>query len=208
MLLCCSAEEPPCADLCGGYLADNMGTGKTVATAALIAATLHEATAPTLVVCPTVLVKQWLEELAAWVPAATCVRIAGGGTGLAQQLAAARPTVAVVSYGVLARLDVADAELYRVVFDEAHTLSHARPPSPSHVEKGIVPGRDTLVRWCAGPFSLLTLLRLLTLLTLLTLTLFCCPRHSPCRRVPHSRRPAAGPCPARPCPESGASTRP
>ena len=125
-----SPTEPP-SGTCGGYLADFMGSGKTIMTLALIASTLQTHQAPTLVVCTPSLVQQWKQELRRWLPGVECVVVNykrgpdGVSRGLAQQLEGKRGCVAVVATTKLLRMDVSGIELHRVVFDEAHTLPAA-----------------------------------------------------------------------------------
>lgn len=147
------SETAPPGGVRGGFLADHMGLGKTVMTLALVAATLKEQEAPTLVVCPAGLVTQWRDEAARWVPSAT-LRVlettARRGT-LAAQLAGA-PDIAFASYATLARLDTAGVQLHRVVFDEAHTLPSLRPPSAQrpareHSASEACASVDAALRW-------------------------------------------------------------
>ena len=123
-----SPAEPP-SGTCGGILADYMGLGKTVMALSLVAATLEEQESPTLVVCPSTLVQQWKREAARWLPGVDCVVVTSTRT-LASQLDGHRG-LALAAYSTLRRINVAGAQLHRVVFDEAHTMGSARPPSPS-----------------------------------------------------------------------------
>lgn len=160
-----------------------MGLGKTVMTLALVAATLDQQDAPTLVVCPSGLVKQWQQEVARWLPGVDCVLV-NSKRSLAQQLGG-RKGVALVAYNTLQTLVVTGAQLHRVVFDEAHAMGPVRPPSEStlnSVGRALVRGWRVLVgdtaRWLAAarhpaPPTVPPLL--------------------PCRRALRSPRRAAGP---------------
>lgn len=120
-----SATEPV-GGASGGFLSDHVGLGKTIMTLALVRSTLHEQAAPTLVVAPAGLLKQWHAEVAKWLPGVECFVLSKGS--LAQQIAGKARGVALVSYHILQRLTI-DADVHRVVFDEAHTLPITRPPN-------------------------------------------------------------------------------
>jgi len=115
-------------EACGvhGILADEMGLGKTVqALAALAARALAGSRAPSLVVCPTSLVQNWLMEAARFVPGLRCVAIQGNDR---RALIGRLPEVhlAVTSYALLRR-DIADYDgvaLDYLILDEAQHIKN------------------------------------------------------------------------------------
>ena len=106
----------------GGLLADDMGLGKTLTTLAFLARAVEEGeTKPTLVVCPTSVVGNWLREAARFTPQ---LRV-HGYTGAQRKLSEGND-VFVTSYGVLRR----DIEMFAstrfacVVLDEAQNIKN------------------------------------------------------------------------------------
>lgn len=113
---------------CGfhGILADEMGLGKTVqALTAIAARALQKAPGPSMIVCPTSLVENWLMEAARFAPELRCAAIRGG----------ARPAliehvreydIVVTSYSLLRR-DIAEYEAIEfdyLVLDEAQHIKN------------------------------------------------------------------------------------
>ena len=111
------------AQFSGGILADDMGLGKTLTTLAFLAeayASSPNEGAPSLVVCPTSLVGNWLAEAARFVPQ---LRVA------AWDPLSADPTaqVLVTSYGRLRRHpELTYARWFCAVLDEAQVIKNPR----------------------------------------------------------------------------------
>jgi len=112
----------------GGVLADDMGLGKTVVSLAFLAWCKERAEGtrrPSLVVCPTSLVGNWLAEAARFTPAlvVTAVR-AGSGASLGAALASS--DVVVTTYGLLRRheREIAAVPLRCFVLDEAQNVKN------------------------------------------------------------------------------------
>ena len=110
----------------GAVLADDMGLGKTVQTLALLLA--RAAAGPALVVAPTSVCGNWLEETARFAPGLRCTVYGQAEVERPAQIeAAAAGDVLVVSYALLLR----DAEAFAakpwasLVLDEAQVLKNA-----------------------------------------------------------------------------------
>jgi superfamily II DNA or RNA helicase len=111
----------------GGVLADDMGLGKTLMALALLARWKEEAgPTPSLVVCPTSVVGNWLGEAARFTPALRTLAWRGSvpldGSG-----GAAEHDLIVTTYGLLRRrIDALRSVRFRaVVFDEAQAAKNA-----------------------------------------------------------------------------------
>ncbi|MFT3661266.1 MAG: DEAD/DEAH box helicase [Gordonia sp. (in: high G+C Gram-positive bacteria)] len=106
----------------GGILADEMGLGKTLQT---IAHLVDSDRGPTLIVCPTGLVTNWLREIGRWAPEVLRPEEFRGG---ALDAPADRSTVVVTGYPTLRRHTAALAGIAweTVVFDEAQALKNNR----------------------------------------------------------------------------------
>lgn len=109
----------------GGVLADDMGLGKTVQTLAVLLE--RRKLGPALVVCPTSVVANWCAEAQRFAPSLHVVDV--GALPRSQREAALRTlgpgTLAIMSYGLLSRLEGEALEVSTVVFDEAHALKNA-----------------------------------------------------------------------------------
>jgi superfamily II DNA or RNA helicase len=110
----------------GAILADDMGLGKTIQTLGLLLARAGEG--PALVVAPTSVCSNWLDEVARFAPSLRCSVYGQGDVERAQQITqAAAGDVLVVSYALLLR----DAEAFAtcewatLVLDEAQALKNA-----------------------------------------------------------------------------------
>ncbi|AKK02855.1 DEAD/DEAH box helicase [Corynebacterium epidermidicanis] len=116
----------------GAVLADDMGLGKTLQLLALLAverAETEEAVGPTLVVCPTSVVGNWVNEATRFVPDLTVVSHHGSNR-LADQAfveAASAADLVITSYGVVSRDHKLLAEVgwERVVLDEAQAIKNS-----------------------------------------------------------------------------------
>ena len=82
----------------GAILADEMGLGKTVQTLALLAH--RAASGPALVVAPTSVVPNWVDEAARFVARAEGAALPGPGAGGAACAGWARAIVVVTSYAI------------------------------------------------------------------------------------------------------------
>jgi superfamily II DNA or RNA helicase len=112
----------------GGVLADDMGLGKTVQTLALIARAAERGPRRFLVVAPTSLVTNWVDECRKFTPGLTAVAVtsteARSGTSLADQ--AANADIVVTSYALL-RIDFeayAGIDWAGVILDEAQFVKN------------------------------------------------------------------------------------
>jgi superfamily II DNA or RNA helicase len=110
----------------GACLADDMGLGKTVQALALLA---HRARlGPALVVCPTSVVINWINEAARFAPSLRFVMLGTADDREALLESAGPRTVVVSSYTLLANEVelLAEVEFATLVFDEAHALKNSR----------------------------------------------------------------------------------
>lgn len=111
----------------GALLADDMGLGKTAQVIALLL--LRQATAPTLVVCPTSVVGNWRHELARFAPDLRVLVHHGAARATDDELAAAADTVDVVlsTYSLLHRDETVLARVPwdGIVLDEAQNVKNA-----------------------------------------------------------------------------------
>ncbi len=108
----------------GACLADDMGLGKTLQTLALLLA--RAADGPALVVAPTSVCANWVEEAARFAPTLRCA-VYGEGERAAQIAGAAAGDVVVVSYALLLRdaEALAERDWATLVLDEAQALKNA-----------------------------------------------------------------------------------
>jgi len=110
----------------GACLADDMGLGKTVQTLALLLAQAEHG--PSLVVCPTSVSFNWLEEARRFAPSLTFATLGAARGREAQVAALGAGDVLVVSYGLLhSNASVLGSREWQViVLDEAHYVKNAR----------------------------------------------------------------------------------
>ena len=119
----------------GGILADEMGLGKTLQVLAHQAALQSESTAPSLVVCPTSLVFNWVAEAAKFTPALRVLAIEGPRR---RELLDQIPShdLVVTSYALLRR----DSDSYRglefdtVILDEAQHIKNRQTQNAQAVK--------------------------------------------------------------------------
>lgn len=131
----------------GGILADDMGLGKTLEVIAFLLAQRQEGAPPTLVVTPTSLMYNWLEEIARFAPELRAAAIAGGKKERQQKLAdAAGLDVIVTTYNLL-KNDIEDyaAQTFRFcVLDEAQHIKNPATHNAKAVKKIRAAGRFAL----------------------------------------------------------------
>jgi superfamily II DNA or RNA helicase len=109
----------------GGCLADEMGLGKTVQTLALLSARASKG--PALVVCPTSVLVNWIDEASRFAPNLRARRLDTAGDRGAALAELGRGDLVVCSYGLLVRETekLAAVEFATAVFDEAHLLKNS-----------------------------------------------------------------------------------
>ena len=123
----------------GGILADDMGLGKTLQVIAFLLAHREEGKPPALVVAPTSLMYNWLEEIAKFAPALQATIVAGTK---AEREAALAPALAgadviITTYHMLRR-DIAlyEKERFRYIFlDEAQQIKNPATQAAKAVKK-------------------------------------------------------------------------
>lgn len=122
----------------GGILADDMGLGKTLEVIAFLLARRQEGASPTLVVTPTSLMYNWLEEIERFAPELRALTIAGSKKERRARLAAAmEQDVVVTTYNLLKR-DIADYETrsFRYCFlDEAQHIKNPTTQNAKAVKR-------------------------------------------------------------------------
>ncbi len=113
----------------GGILADDMGLGKTIQALAFILSDKEEATHPALVVAPTSLVYNWLDEAEHFAPDLKVVVVSGTPSERQKQLATVQEAdLVVTSYALIRR----DSESYKSLsfsccfLDEAQHIKNPR----------------------------------------------------------------------------------
>jgi superfamily II DNA or RNA helicase len=111
----------------GVCLADDMGLGKTLEAIALLLT--RSAGGPALVVAPTSVCRNWLEELRRFAPSLTVLEYAGKGRAalLEQFRAAPAPDVLIVSYALLQHdaSELSSLTWNTIVLDEAQFIKNA-----------------------------------------------------------------------------------
>ncbi len=111
----------------GGILADDMGLGKTLTTLALIQwRKERDGTKPTLVVCPTSVLANWLREAARFTPELHAVLL-HGDRRIERHASARRADLVITSYGVLrSDIEILSSIDWRIVaLDEAQTIKNS-----------------------------------------------------------------------------------
>lgn len=110
----------------GGILADDMGLGKSIQTIALIADIAEHDDKPSLIVCPTTLILNWVQEFGKFAPHIPVRPVIGSYSDRPEILRSARRgEVLVTSYDLLRR----DAAMYNmrfalIVVDEAQYIKN------------------------------------------------------------------------------------
>lgn len=113
----------------GGILADDMGLGKTLQTLAHLALehASDRAAAPSLIVCPTSLLANWLAEAARFVPGLRTCALHGPDRASRRE-EAARADLVLTTYPLLPRDEewLVDRKWHVVAMDEAQALKNSR----------------------------------------------------------------------------------
>ncbi len=118
----------------GGILADDMGLGKTLQVIAFLLARREESPLPTLVVTPTSLMYNWLDEIQRFAPVLRAAAIAGTKAERRALLErAADFDVVVTTYNMLKR-DVADYEQRRFAFCFLDEAQHIKNPATQNAK--------------------------------------------------------------------------
>lgn len=123
----------------GGILADDMGLGKTLQVLAFLASQDREGQPPTLVVAPTSLLYNWLDEAEKFVPELTAVAITGTKGEREEALAKAYETadILVTTYNMLRRdIEEYTKRKFQYVFlDEAQHIKNPATQAAKAVKK-------------------------------------------------------------------------
>ncbi len=122
----------------GGILADDMGLGKTLQVIAFLLARKEERAKPSLVITPTSLLYNWLEEIGRFAPSLEALAVAGTKAERAAQLQAlAGIDVIVTTYDTLKRdMDLYQQQEFRYVFlDEAQHIKNPATQSARAVKR-------------------------------------------------------------------------
>ncbi|MBQ7515273.1 MAG: SNF2 helicase associated domain-containing protein [Schwartzia sp.] len=118
----------------GGILADDMGLGKTLQVIAFILARREESPLPTLVITPTSLMYNWLDEIQRFAPVLRATAVAGTKAerrALLEQ--AADFDVVVTTYNMLKR-DISDYEQRRFAFCFLDEAQHIKNPATQNAK--------------------------------------------------------------------------
>ncbi len=117
-----------------GILADDMGLGKTIQTLVFLESLYSQARhgkkklPPSLIIVPTSLVLNWMDEAAKFVPELSIDYIRDGKTGLAGITDGTE--IIIVSYGILANLveqsDIKEKKWYYIILDEAQNIKNSK----------------------------------------------------------------------------------
>ena len=122
----------------GGILADDMGLGKTLQVIAFLLARKQAGAKPSLVITPTSLLYNWLEEIGRFAPSLEALAVAGTKAERAAQLQAlAGIDVVVTTYDTLKRdMDLYQQQEFRYVFlDEAQHIKNPATQSARAVKR-------------------------------------------------------------------------
>ena len=122
----------------GGILADDMGLGKTLMTLAFLAKKKEsQGAAPSLVVCPTSVVGNWIREAAKFTPGLSVLSLAGSDRG--KRFAQVPESDVVVTTYALLRIDAEQLQGFdfrAVVLDEAQNIKNAQAAT-THAARGL-----------------------------------------------------------------------
>ncbi|MFQ5738567.1 MAG: SNF2-related protein [Acidobacteriota bacterium] len=117
----------------GGVLADEMGLGKTVQTLALLALQQQAlGRRSSLVVCPTSVAPNWIEETAKFTPGLKAIHLKNGIE--ARQCNFQEYDLIVVSYGLMRRLQLEQTFRY-LILDEAQNIKNPQTRNARSVKK-------------------------------------------------------------------------
>lgn len=121
----------------GGILADDMGLGKTLQTIAFLLSeqTKSRAKHPSLIVCPTSLVNNWLNELARFAPSLS-VAVNFGSQRQKHFTALSKADCIITTYPLLVRDEAVFNEMFfeHVILDEAQTIKNINAKVSRHVK--------------------------------------------------------------------------
>ena len=121
----------------GGILADDMGLGKTLQTIAFLLSeqTKSRAKHPSLIVCPTSLVNNWLNEFARFAPTLS-VAVNFGSQRQKNFTALSKADCIITTYPLLVRDEVVFNEMFfeHVILDEAQTIKNINAKVSRHVK--------------------------------------------------------------------------
>lgn len=121
----------------GGILADDMGLGKTLEVLTFLLSKKEEGAAPSLVVTPTSLMYNWLDEAARFAPELTVTVIDGTKRERGEKLEGTDADVIITTYNMLRRdIDMYEKKNFRYCFlDEAQHIKNPSTQSAKAVKR-------------------------------------------------------------------------
>jgi len=121
----------------GGILADDMGLGKTLQTIAFLLAEQGKGKVklPSLIICPTSLVNNWLQELQRFAPSLNVV-VSFGSQRQKQFVKLSKADCVITTYPLLVRDEAIfnDIAFEHVILDEAQTIKNINAKVSRHVK--------------------------------------------------------------------------
>lgn len=121
----------------GGILADDMGLGKTLQVIAFLLSKKEEGAAPSLVVAPTSLMYNWLDEAKRFAPELKAIAIDGTKKERGQKLESADCDLIVTTYNMLKRdIELYEKKRFRYCFlDEAQHIKNPTTQNAKAVKR-------------------------------------------------------------------------